>query len=85
PGPAPGPGPERPGPTRPGPTRPGPERPGPERPGPERPGPRAVEHYGLLEDFISTLHRAIPGLLSPSERVRISLGLRAKVTHGKRI
>ncbi|XP_033838671.1 zinc finger protein 429-like isoform X2 [Periophthalmus magnuspinnatus] len=40
---------------------------------------RAVEHYGLLEDFISTLHRAIPGLLSPSERVRISLGLRAKV------
>uniref|UniRef100_A0A8C6WZE4 C2H2-type domain-containing protein n=1 Tax=Neogobius melanostomus TaxID=47308 RepID=A0A8C6WZE4_9GOBI len=40
---------------------------------------RAVMHYGLLEDFITTVLDIIPELLTHSERVQLVLGLRAKV------
>ncbi|XP_036941270.1 zinc finger protein 271-like isoform X3 [Acanthopagrus latus] len=39
----------------------------------------AVVHYGLLEEFISTVLETVPELLTDTERVQLVMGLRAKV------
>uniref|UniRef100_A0A3Q1I1E1 C2H2-type domain-containing protein n=1 Tax=Acanthochromis polyacanthus TaxID=80966 RepID=A0A3Q1I1E1_9TELE len=38
-----------------------------------------VEHYGLLEEFISTMLETVPELLTDTETVQLLIGLRAKV------
>ncbi|XP_030259548.1 zinc finger protein 567-like isoform X2 [Sparus aurata] len=38
-----------------------------------------VVHYGLLEEFISTVLETVPELLTDTERVQLVMGLRAKV------
>uniref|UniRef100_A0AAQ5YPY9 TERF1-interacting nuclear factor 2 N-terminal domain-containing protein n=1 Tax=Amphiprion ocellaris TaxID=80972 RepID=A0AAQ5YPY9_AMPOC len=39
----------------------------------------AVEYYGLLEEFISTVLETVPELLTDTEAVQLVVGLHAKV------
>lgn len=41
-----------------------------------------VDHYGMLEEFVTMVTELVPELMSYSQRAQLILGLRARVSRG---
>lgn len=40
-----------------------------------------MDHYGMLEEFVTMVTEVVPELMSYSQRAQLILGLRARVSH----